>query len=87
MQQGKASFVLHLAQETEGPPLGLSATHLLSDCASRSQPGISRGSVRLNSRTRLLNTDPTAEAASTATLVTASKRSKLNLLAQVFQSW
>lgn len=76
MQRGKASFVLHLAQETEGPPLGLSATHLLSDCASGSQPGISRGSVRLNSRARLLSPDATAEAVPTATLVTANKRSK-----------
>jgi len=31
VQCGKTSFVLHLAQETEGPPLGLSAMHLLSD--------------------------------------------------------
>lgn len=31
VQCGKTSFALHLAQETEGPVLDLSATHLLSD--------------------------------------------------------
>lgn len=31
VQCGKTSFVLHLAQETEGPLLDLSAMHLLSD--------------------------------------------------------
>lgn len=31
VQCGKTSFTLHLAQETEGPPLDLPAMHLLSD--------------------------------------------------------